>query len=109
MQMAATVRLQRESFDTGSEAAKLRRGRGDIGAVVTFTGICRSDESGAPLAAMKLEHYPGMADAEVARHVEAAEGRSLLIGGTVIHRYARSYAGRAISPVVTTAAHAPRY
>src|SRR4026209_1560117 len=36
-QMAATVRLQREPFDAALEAAKLTRGRSDIGAVVTFT------------------------------------------------------------------------
>src|SRR5262244_2936330 len=81
-QMAATIRLQREPIDAANEAAKLRRGRGDIGAVVTFTGICRSDEGGAPLAAMTLEHYPGMAEAEVACHVEAAERRWPLLGVT---------------------------
>jgi molybdopterin synthase catalytic subunit len=36
--MAATIRLQREPFDAAGEAAKLRRGRGDIGAVVTSPG-----------------------------------------------------------------------
>jgi molybdopterin synthase catalytic subunit len=103
--MAATIRLQREPFDAASEAAKLRRGRGDIGAVVTFTGICRTDESGAPLAAMTLEHYPGMAEAEVARHVEAAERRWPLLGVTVIHRYGRLERGEDIVLVVTAAAH----
>ncbi len=44
--MSATIRLQREPFDVAAEAAKLTRGRTDIGAVVTFTGICRGDESG---------------------------------------------------------------
>src|SRR5437870_8750501 len=89
MQMAATVRLQREPFDAGSEAAKLRRGRGDIGAVVTFTGICRQDEAGAPLAAMTLEHYPGMAEAEIVRHVEAAEPRWPPLGGALVPRHGR--------------------
>ena len=87
--MAATVRLQREPFDAAAEAAKLTRGRADIGAVVTFTGICRGDEAGAPLAAMTLEHYPGMAEEEVARHVEEAKSRWPLLGVTVIHRYGR--------------------
>ncbi|MBV8243966.1 MAG: molybdenum cofactor biosynthesis protein MoaE [Hyphomicrobiales bacterium] len=105
MQMAATIRLQREPFDSASEVAKLRRDRGDIGAVVTFTGICRSDERGAPLAAMTLEHYPGMAEAEVARHVEAAERRWPLLGVTVIHRYGRLEPGEDIVLVVTAAAH----
>src|SRR5262249_19903646 len=103
--MAATIRLQREPFDSASEAAKLRRGRGDIGAGVTLTGICRSDESGAPLAAMTLEHYPGMAETEVARQVEAAERRWPLLGVTVIHRYGRLEPGEDIVLVVTAAAH----
>ena len=69
----ATIRLQREPFDAAAEAAALTRGRTDIGAVVTFTGICRGDENGAPIAALTLEHYPGMAEAEIARHVEEAQ------------------------------------
>src|SRR5262249_34694349 len=85
--MAATIRLQREPFDAASEAAKLRRvrgdsgaatlqrGRGAIGAVVTLTGIFRGQENGAPLVALTLEHYPDLAEAEVARDVEAAERR----------------------------------
>ena len=101
----ATVRLQREPFDAASEAAQLRRGRGDIGAIVTFTGICRQDEAGTPLVAMTLEHYPGMAEAEIARHVEAAERRWPLLGVTVIHRYGRMLPGEDIVLVVTAAAH----
>jgi molybdopterin synthase catalytic subunit len=101
----ATVRLQREPFDAASEAAQLRRGRGDIGAIVTFTGICRQDEAGTPLVAMTLEHYPGMAEAEIARHVEAAERRWPLLGVTVIHRHGRILPGEDIVLVVTAAAH----
>ena len=41
MTVPSTVRLQREPFDVAAEAAALTRGRADIGAVVTFTGICR--------------------------------------------------------------------
>src|SRR5262249_21561011 len=105
--MAATVRLQREPFDAASEVDKLRRGRGDIGAVVTFTGICRGDETGTPLLAMTLEHYPGMAEAEIARNVEAAERRWQLLGVAVIHRYGRIMPGEDIVLVVTAAARRP--
>jgi molybdopterin synthase catalytic subunit len=59
--------LQREEFDAAAEAAAVTRGRTDIGALVTFTGICRGAESGEPIAALTLEHYPGMAEAEIAR------------------------------------------
>src|SRR5262245_16140011 len=99
-----TVRLQREPSDAAAEVAALTRGRTDIGAVVTFTGICRS-EAGAPIAAMTLEHYPGMAEAEIARHVEEAQGRWRLIGSTVIHRYGRLVPGDDIVLVVTAATH----
>ncbi len=103
--MGATIRLQREPFDAASEAGKLTRGRTDVGAVVTFTGICRGEEAGARLLAMTLEHYPGMAEAEIARHVEAAERRWPLAGVTVIHRYGRLAPGEDIVLVVTAASH----
>jgi len=100
-----TIRLQAEDFDAAAEAAALSRGRADIGAVVTFTGICRGTEQGRPVAAMTLEHYPGMAEAEIARHVEEAEARWKLLGATVIHRYGRLVPGDAIVLVVTAASH----
>jgi molybdopterin synthase catalytic subunit len=103
--MTATVRLQREPFDVASESAKITRGRADIGAVVTFTGICRGDESGAPLVAMTLEHYPDMAEAEIVRHVEEAERRWPLLGVTVIHRHGRLTPGEEIVLVVTASSH----
>ena len=46
-------------------------------------------EDGEPIAALTLEHYPGMAEAEIARHVAEAERRWTLLGVTVIHRYGR--------------------
>jgi molybdopterin synthase catalytic subunit len=68
--MNTTVRLQREVFDVAAEVKKLTHGRSDVGALVTFTGICRADENGEKIAALTLEHYPGMAEAEIARHVD---------------------------------------
>ena len=103
--MPATIRLQREPFDAAAEAGNLTRGRTDVGAVVTFTGICRGEEAGARLVAMTLEHYPGMAEAEIARHVETAERRWPLAGVTVIHRYGRLAPGEDIVLVVTAASH----
>jgi molybdopterin synthase catalytic subunit len=103
--MPATIRLQREPFDAAAESAKLTRGRADIGALVTFTGICRGDENGRPIAALTLEHYPQMAEAEITRHVEAAERRWALLGVTVIHRYGRLTPGEPIVLVVTASSH----
>jgi molybdopterin synthase catalytic subunit len=100
-----TIRLQREDFDVGTEVAALTRGRTDVGAVATFTGICRDRDGGADVAAMTLEHYPGMAEAEIARHVADAQARWPLLGVTVIHRFGRLVPGENIVLVVTAAAH----
>ena len=103
--MPATIRLQSADFDVGAEAALLAHGRADIGALVTFTGICRGEEAGARVVAMTLEHYPGMAEAEIARHVAEAEARWPLLGATVIHRYGRLRPGDNLVLVVTAASH----
>jgi len=103
--MNVTVRLQREVFDIGAETAAMTRGRSDIGAVVTFIGICRADENGAPITALTLEHYPGMAEAEIARHVEETCARWPLRGVTVIHRYGRIEPGEVIVLVATASGH----
>jgi molybdopterin synthase catalytic subunit len=73
--------------------------------VVTFAGICRGNEAGQPVAALTLEHYPGMAEAKIARHVEEAQIRWRLLGATVIHRYGRLMPGDNIVLVATAAAH----
>jgi len=101
----STIRLQREDFAAAAEAAALTRGRTDIGAVVTFSGICRDHEAGHGVTALTLEHYPGMAEEEIARHVAEAERRWPLLGVTVIHRYGRLVPGDNIVLVVTAAAH----
>ena len=99
------IRLQQEDFDLDAEIARLTRGRTDIGAVATFTGICRGSDGGERVIAMTLEHYPGMAEAEIARHVEEAEKRWPLLGVTVIHRYGRLVPGENVVLVVTASSH----
>lgn len=101
--MGATVRVQAEGFDAGLEAAALTRGRADLGAVVTFTGLCR-DEDGV-LAALEIEHYPGMAEEEIGRVVATAQERWPLGGVTVIHRYGRIAPGESIVLVATASRH----
>ena len=89
MNPTITIRLQREPFDAAAEADKLTRGRTDVGAVVSFTGVCRGNEDGEPIEALTLEHYPNMAEAEIERHVTEACTRWPLFGATVVHRYGR--------------------
>ncbi len=94
--MSATplVRVQAEDFDLQAESLRLTEGRKDVGALVTFTGLCR-DEAGT-LAALELEHYPGMAEAELTRIAGEAAERWPLTGLTVIHRFGK------IAPGITS-------
>jgi len=97
------VRVQKESFDASTEAAALTQGRRDIGALVTFTGLCR-DEGGA-LAALGIEHYPGMAEEEITRVAREAASRWPLEGIVAIHRYGLIQPGEPIVLVVTASTH----
>lgn len=103
--MTTLIRLQEEVFDAAAEAARMTRGRTDIGAVVTFTGLCRADENGEPIVALTLEHYAGMAEVEIARHVEEAAARWPLLGVTAIHRYGRIAPGEPIVLVIAASSH----
>jgi molybdopterin synthase catalytic subunit len=96
-----SVRVQAEDFDLGREQALLTRGRRDIGALVSFVGLCR-DEEGA-LEALELEHYPGMAEAEISRVAYEALERWPLQGLTIIHRFGRIRPGEQIVLVLTAA------
>ena len=98
-----TIRIQAEDFDAADEIARLSAGRSDIGAIVTFTGLCR-DEAGM-LAALELEHYPGMAEEEIGRVVADARARWPLLGVTIIHRFGRIAPGGNIVLVATASAH----
>jgi molybdopterin synthase catalytic subunit len=97
------VRVQAGDFDIADEIAALTAGRTDIGAVVTFSGLCR-DEAGR-LSALELEHYPGMAEGEIARIAAEAAGRWALQGLTVIHRFGRIAPGENIVLVAAAASH----
>ena len=97
------VRVQRSSFDLNEEARRLTAGRRDVGAVVSFTGLCRDE--GGTLAALDLEHYPGMAEAEIARVAGKASERWPLLGLTIIHRYGVIAPGEPIVLVLAASAH----
>jgi len=105
MAIPVTIRIQQADFDTAHEIAALTQGRTDVGAVVTFSGICRGTEGGNAIAALTLEHYPGMAEAEIARHAEQATSRWPLAGLTIIHRVGRIVPGENIVLVVTSSMH----
>jgi molybdopterin synthase catalytic subunit len=105
MSAPLTIRIQQADFDIAREIAALTGGRKDVGAVVSFSGICRDNEADATIAALTLEHYPGMAEAEITRHAETAMARWPLMGLTVVHRFGRIAPGENIVLVLTASQH----
>ena len=98
-----TVRIQAGDFDIAAEIAALTQGRTDIGAVASFTGLCRDE--GGRLSALELEHYPGMAERAIRAIAEQAVERFSLNGITAIHRHGAIAPGGNIVLVVATASH----
>ena len=92
-----------DDVDAAAETAALTQGRADLGAVVAFTGLCRDED--ATLAALEIEHYPGMAEDEIGRVVAAAQERWPLGGVCVVHRHGRIAPGEPIVLVVTASRH----
>jgi molybdopterin synthase catalytic subunit len=101
--MTPVIRIQSEDFDLSAEIAALTRDRADIGAIASFTGLCRDE--GGRLKALELEHYPGMAEAELGRVAEDAARRWPLTGLVAIHRHGLIAPGENIVLVIAASAH----
>ncbi len=95
-----SARVQTEDFDLAAELAGFGRG---AGAVVTFTGLVR-DDSGR-MAALELEHYPGMTERALQHFGQQAARRFKLIDWRIIHRHGRLAVGQQIMMVATAARH----
>ena len=80
------VSIQTGDFDLHQEIAALRVGDTRIGAVCSFIGIVRDRNDGADVAAMELEHYPGMTEKAVEAMIDEAHARFDIFGARVVHR-----------------------
>ena len=96
------IAVQSAPFDLGDEARAFAAGVTGAGAVVTFTGVVRGDGG---MAAMEIEHYPGMTEKAVAGIAAQAVERWSLVDALVIHRHGRLAVGEAIMMVATAAPH----
>jgi molybdopterin synthase catalytic subunit len=83
-----TVRISAEPFDPYAElAAYAPRGAAHpIGAAATFVGFMRDLNEGDEVAAMELEHYPGMTEKALEQLRDEAVTRWQLSDALVIHR-----------------------
>ena len=99
------VRIQTEDFDSGREIAALRRDKPGIGAIASFIGVVREVNDGDKVAAMTLEHYPGMTEKSIAAIIEQAKSRWRIFDALVVHRVGRLEPLDQIVLVVVTGTH----
>ena len=99
------IRVQREDFDIGKEIEALTRDRTSIGGVTSFLGLVRDVAGGEKIAAMTLEHYPGMTEKQLADIEAEARRRWPLDAVLIIHRYGELQPGDRIVLVLTASAH----
>ncbi|MCK9388672.1 MAG: molybdopterin synthase catalytic subunit MoaE [Sulfuritalea sp.] len=116
-----SISVQEADFDAGAEIAALSTGRDDVGAVASFVGLVRADKATeakvsagtqsagagetAFVAAMTLEHYPGMTEKALEAIVAEARGRWDIFGVRVIHRVGRLLPGDRIVLVAVASSH----
>jgi len=99
------IKVQREDFDVGRELAALAAEDRTIGGVASFVGLVRDMAGDDAIAAMTLEHYPGMTERKLAEIEAEARARWPLAASLIIHRYGRLEPGDRIVLVATASAH----
>ena len=80
------VRIQTQDFDLSQEIKQLRSGDARVGAVAAFVGTVRDRNDGANVAAMTLEHYPGMTEKSLEDIIQKAKARWDIYDVLIIHR-----------------------
>ena len=103
--MGISVRVQNEDFDVGAELARLRRGHPEVGAIASFIGVVRDLDDDASVAALTLEHYPGMTEKSIEAICADAAARWSLVDTLVIHRVGTLAPTDQIVLVATTSSH----
>ena len=97
------IRLTFEAFDPGALLSEFARGRSEVGAVASFTGLARGEDGAT--TSLELEAYPGFTEAEIQKVADRARARFGLIDLLIRHRVGQIAPGEPIVFVATAARH----
>jgi molybdopterin synthase catalytic subunit len=103
--MRVEIRVQESPLDVGAEIPPSYAGDPAIGGVVSFVGLMRDLNEGDRVAAMTLEHYPGMTEKALRAIVDEAGERWDLAAARVVHRVGELVPTDPIVLVVAASAH----
>lgn len=98
------VRLEADPIDPALLLAEFFRDRSDVGAVVSFTGLCRATTDGRTVQTLTLDAWPGFTERVMAELEAETRARFDLIDLIAVHRWGPVSVGQ---PIVFVAAAAP--
>jgi molybdopterin synthase catalytic subunit len=98
-----SVRLTFDPFDPGALLSQFSRGRSEVGAVASFTGIARAEAGGT--TTLELEAYPGFTEAQIEKIAVQARSRFGISDVLILHRVGQIAPGEPIVFVATAAKH----
>lgn len=99
------VRITQEAFDPQAEIAAFAAGRDDAGALVSFVGTCRTATGDVAVDELRIDHYPGFTEKEIARLAEETSRRFQCPDLLVVHRVGAIRPGEAIVLVAALSTH----
>src|SRR4029079_13290040 len=99
------VRIAPDPFDPQAEIAAFTHLRDDAGALASFVGYCRASTDGVAVNELRIDHYPGFSEKEIARLGEKPARRFDCPDLLVIHRVGVIRPGEAIVLVAALAIH----
>lgn len=99
------IRLAQTPFEPQEETARFAAGRDDAGALVSFVGLCRAQTDGRAVEELRIDHYPGFTEKEIARLAEETVRRFDCTDLLVVHLVGRIRPGEAIVLVAALAVH----
>jgi molybdopterin synthase catalytic subunit len=97
------ITLSEAPFDPGALLSEFCRGRSEVGAVATFTGLARAEAGDAQV--LELEAYPGFTEAAIGKIAEQARSRFGIDDLMIRHRIGKIAPGEPIVFVATAARH----
>lgn len=99
------VRLEADPIDPAALLATFICDRTDVGAVVSFTGLCRATTAGHSVGTLTLDAWPGYTEAVMAELETGARARFDLVDLLAVHRRGEVSVGQPIVFVAVAAAH----
>jgi len=99
------ISVQAEPFDAAALLADFSGRAAGAGAIASFTGLVRSENDGAVVSGLELDHHPRLTERAIAGIESDAVARFTLTDILIVHRHGALAPGESIVFVAAAAPH----